>query len=318
MHYGQVRGLHKRISQVILGCDNKLTVDNGAALWDAFVAAGGTAFDTAHIYSEGKCERALGTWLRREGLGDAVVVTVKGAHTPFCDPENLVQQLHDSLERLQLAAADIYIMHRDNLDVPVGDFIDVLNAQVDAGLIKVFGGSNWTVERFREANNYAAANGKQEMAVLNNNLSLACMEVPVWPGCVSASDDATLAFLRASGTPHFSWSSQARGYFYQSADAASLPEGTGPGDCFGGSDNEERRRRARELGAKLGVSAGHIATAYVLNQPFPSFALIGPRTVAELADTLVGVDVALTAAQLDWLNLKRDRVPDAMREPRTC
>ncbi len=76
-------------------------------------------------------------WISQAGVGDAVVVIVKGAHTPHCDPKNLVLQLHQSLERLGLPSADIYIMHRDNLDIPVDEFVDVLNDQVDAGLIKV-------------------------------------------------------------------------------------------------------------------------------------------------------------------------------------
>ncbi len=310
MRYGQLQGLDKKVSRLIMGCDNKLSVDDGAPLWDAFVAAGGTAFDTAYVYGAGDCERALGAWLQREGLGDKVVVTAKGAHTPDCDPDNLVQQLTESLDRLQLNRADIYIMHRDNLDIPVGEFVDVLNQQVEAGRIGLFGGSNWTVDRFRAANDYATANGKQGFAILNNNLSLAHMLAPLWPGCISASDDATLAFLRQTGTPHFSWSSQARGYFYESADADSLPEGTRPDECFGGDDNRERRRRARALGEKLGVSAGHIATAYVLNQLFPSFALIGPRTVEELTDTLKGGEVNLSPAQLAWLNLRDGNPPD--------
>ncbi len=309
MLYGRIDGLDKRVSRAIIGCDNKLTVDEGAALWEAFVAAGGTGFDTAHIYAQGKCEQALGTWINRQAIEDSVVVTVKGAHTPYCDPENLVSQLHESLERLMLPAADIYIMHRDNPEVPVGEFVDVLNEQADAGLIKVFGGSNWTVDRFRAANAYAASTGKRGMRVLNNNLSLARMEVPVWRGCVSASDDATLSFLTEAQTAHFSWSSQARGYFYATSATPSLPDGTRPDQCFDSPQNQERRRRARQLGEKLGVSAGHIATAYVLNQPFPSFALIGPRTVTELDDTLSGVNITLTPDQRAWLNLRRDVAP---------
>ena len=52
------------------------------------------------------------------------------------------------------------MMHRDNPDVPVGEFVDVLDEHDRAGRIKVFGGSNWTPARFDEANAYAAANGK--------------------------------------------------------------------------------------------------------------------------------------------------------------
>lgn len=307
MRYGRLAGLDKDISRLILGCDAKLTADEGAPLWDAFVAAGGTAFDTAHIYAKGACEQALGDWLRQRGTANDLVVTVKGAHTPWCDPENLVSQLHESLDRLGLACADIYIMHRDNPDIPVGEFVDVLNAQIDAGLIKTIGGSNWSVARFKEANTYAAAHGKRGLQVLNNNLSLARMVKPVWDGCISSSDDATLAFLEETETTHFSWSSQARGYFYAPGSAAPLAEGTRPEDCFDSPDNRERRARAQALAEKLGVHASHVAAAWVLAQPFPSYALIGPREIAELEDCLRALDVELTNAQLAWLNLAEDK-----------
>ena len=305
MRYGRIDDLAKDISRVILGCDNKLTADDGAPLWDAFIDAGGTAFDTAHIYADGQCEAALGDWIAANGHADRVAVTVKGAHTPWCDPEHLVSQLHESLGRLRLPAADIYVMHRDNLDIPVGEFIDVLHELAEAGLIKVFGGSNWTVDRLAAANDYAARTGKRGMTVLNNNLSLAHMVVPVWPGCVSASDDATRDFLARNQITHFSWSSQARGYFYADT-ATALPDGTRPEDCFDSPQNRDRRDRAKQLAAELGVTAGHVATAYVLNQPFPSYALIGPRSIAELEDTLTAVDIELSDAQRDWLNLGRD------------
>ena len=50
---------------------------------------------------------------------------------------------------------DIYIMHRDNHEYNVSEFVDVLNQEKDKGRIKVFGGSNWTLDRFKKANNWS-------------------------------------------------------------------------------------------------------------------------------------------------------------------
>ena len=75
----------------------------------------------------------------------------KGAHTPHCDPESIGRQLTISLERLGTDHADLYLMHRDNVEVPVGEFVDVLDAEVRAGRIRVFGGSNWTPARLSTA-----------------------------------------------------------------------------------------------------------------------------------------------------------------------
>ena len=114
----------------------------------------------------------------------------------------------------------------------------------------------------------------------------------------------TLAFLESRQVAHLSWSSQARGYFLPAELRDRLPEDTRPETCFGSADNAERRRRAEALAAEAGVSAHNVALAWVLAQPFPSFALIGPRSPGELASTLPALSVNLSDAQRDKLNLR--------------
>jgi len=303
----KVPGIETPVSSLVMGCDNKNVVAEGAIVWDAWMEAGGNAFDTAFIYAAGRQEKALGEWIAARGVAKDVVVVVKGAHSPYCTPHAIEAQLTLSLDRLGLDFAPIYILHRDNLDIPVGEFVDALNRLHDAGRIGIFGGSNWTVERFAQANAYADARGLQGFHILNNNLSLAVMERPVWPGCVSSNSTDTLAYLKSNDIVHLSWSSQARGYFLPEALRNRLPTDSGPETCFGSDANEERRRRAELLANERGVTTHNIATAWVLAQPFPSFALIGPRTPGEIASTLPALGIDLTPAESAWLNLESDR-----------
>ena len=104
-------------------------------------------------------------------------------------------------------------MHRDNLDVPVVEFVEVLNEHVQAGRIRVFGGSNWSLERIQEANAYAESKGLQGFGIVSNNFSLARMVDPVWKGCIAASEAKQKAWFEETKTPLLSWSSQARGFF---------------------------------------------------------------------------------------------------------
>jgi aryl-alcohol dehydrogenase-like predicted oxidoreductase len=300
----EISGVEKPMSRLVLGCDNKETWEEGAPIWDHWLAKGANAFDTAHIYGGGKHEKALGDWIARRRVAKDVVVVVKGAHTPNCVPEAIGKQLSESLERLQIDHAPIYIMHRDNPDVPVGEFVDALNAEHAKGRIGMFGGSNWGIERFVAAKAYAERKGLEPLRILNNNLSLAVMEKPVWPGCVTSNTVETLKFLRESNTVHFSWSSQARGYFLPVELRDRLPEDTRPETCFGSEANAERRRRAELLAHERGVSANTIALAWVLSQSFPSFALIGPRTIEEMDSSLAAADVKLSARDVSWLNLE--------------
>jgi len=299
-------GLTRPVSQLIIGCDNRGTLGEGAVVWDTWMEAGGNAFDTGFVYGAGLHETVLGEWIRTRGVAEEVVVIAKGAHTPYCTPRAIEAQLAISLDRLGLTHAPIYIMHRDNPDVPVGEFVEALNALHRAGRIGIFGGSNWSVSRFSAANAYAAAHGLEPMRILNNNLSLAVMEKPVWAGCITSNTPETLAFLRDSGSVHLSWSSQARGYFLPAALRDRLPADTAPETCFGSPANAERRARAEALAARHGVSAHNIATAWVLGQSFPSLALIGPRSPGEIASSLPGVGLRLSAEEIGWLNLERD------------
>jgi len=300
----RLEGVARPVSQLIIGCDNRDTLAEGAVVWDAWMEAGGNAFDTAFVYGGGRHEKVLGDWIAARGVAAEVVVIAKGAHSPYCLPDAIAPQLDISLDRLGLDHVPIYILHRDNPEVPAGEFVDALNRLRAKGRIGIFGGSNWSVERFEAANAYAAATGLQGLSILNNNLSLAVMERPVWPGCISSNTPATLAALRAGNTVHLSWSSQARGYFLPETLRHRLPADTAPETCFGSAANAERRVRAERLAAERGVSANNIATAWVLSQDFPSFALIGPRSPGEIATTLPGATLRLTPDEVRWLNLE--------------
>ncbi|MEV0791269.1 aldo/keto reductase [Kribbella sp. NPDC050459] len=300
MTYGTVPGVDKQVSRLVMGVDNQQTLPHAAVIFDDFVERGGTTFDTAYIYGGGRGEKLLGQWMTSRGNRDDVVVIGKGAHTPYCDPESITRQLHESLERLQTDHVDLYFMHRDNEDIAVSEFVDVLDEHFKAGRIKAFGGSNWSTERFDEANAYAEANGKQPFTLLSNHLSLArAYDVP-WAGCRHVSDDASQKWLRERQVALFPWSSQARGFFTGRAK----PEDTSDAElvrCFYSDENFRRLDRARELAAAKGVEPTAIALAWLLHQPYPVFPLIGPRHVSETRTSTPGLLVTLTEDEVAYL-----------------
>ena len=304
---GTIPHLAKPVSRLIMGCDNTVTMPHSAAMWDDYFSRGGNTFDTAFVYGGGLQEKLLGQWIKNRGIREEVSVIVKGAHTPFCTPEWLTKELEVSLGRLQTPYADIYMLHRDNLEVPIGEFVDELNEHVKAGRIRAFGGSNWTLARVAAANRYAARKGLQGFSVVSNNFSLARMVDPVWDGCIAASDKESRRWLKKHQLPLLAWSSQARGFFTDRAgpdkrDDEQLVR------CWYADDNFARRERAITLAQKKGVSPIAIAAAYVLMQPFPTFALIGPRIISETVSSLVCLGVTLTPKETAWLNLERERL----------
>ena len=89
MKYANIKGLEKKISNLIMGNDNQTEYDSAAKLWDHWISVGGNAFDNAHIYGGGSMEKLLGLWQFKRNVRDDIVIIVKGAHTPNCDPKSL-------------------------------------------------------------------------------------------------------------------------------------------------------------------------------------------------------------------------------------
>lgn len=300
---GRIPHLDKPVSRLVMGVDNQNTAPHAFAIFDDYFARGGNAFDTAYIYGRQR-SFLLGRWIAARGLRDEVVVIAKGAHTPHCDPDSLVRQLEEQLGWLGLECADIYLMHRDNPAIPAGRFIDVLNDLVRAGRIKAFGGSNWTIDRVRKANAYAARKGLQGFSAVSNNLSLAEMVRPVWEGCIHAHDARSRAFFKRTQIPLLPWSSQARGFFVPSRARPDKLDDRSLAECWYSEDNFKRQARAIELAARKGVEPINIALAWVLHQPFPTFPLIGPRQISETRSCFAALDVKLTPRECKYLNLE--------------
>jgi aryl-alcohol dehydrogenase-like predicted oxidoreductase len=278
------------------------------ALLDTWRALGGNVVDSAHGYGGGESERALGLWLQERGCRDEVVILTKGAHHNAdrrrVTPEDITCDLRDSLARLKVETIDLYMLHRDDPDVPVGPIVEALNEHVRAGRIRAFGGSNWSPERLEEANAYASARGLHGFTASSPNLSLAWPQGAIWEGCLHACAPASKAWYARMQMPLFAWSSQARGFFTGRFAPETIGEDEAMARVYDHPDNWERLRRAAELGQQKGFTANQVALAWVLHEPFPTFPLIGPQTVEELKSSCAASDLTLTAAEARWLNLE--------------
>ncbi len=303
MPYGRIEGLDKPVARLIQGATlagAQFQLPHASIMFDEYFRNGGNCFDTAYIY--GNSDYILGRWISNRGIRDDVVILAKGAHTPNCDPESIRAQLNETLERMNTDYVDIYLLHRDNPEIPVGEFVDVLNEQLDMGKLRAFGGSNWTLERIDEANAYAKSKGKRGFTAVSNNFSLARMVAPPWDGCLASSDPESRAWFAKNQMPLLSWSSLAKGFF-SSGDRNDLSD-TMMVDCWYCEDNFQRLERTQKLAKEKGVLPVQIALAYLLHLPFPVFPLIGPERLSELMISLAALDIELTEDEVKWLNLE--------------
>ena len=298
-------GLIKPGSRLALGCDNQTSDLHAFTMFDHFYGSGGRIFDTAFIYNHGMGDTYLGDWINARKVEDDVIVLGKGAHTPECEPKYIRPQVLKSLERLQIPKLDIFCLHRDNPDIPVDEFIDALADIKNEGLVDLIGASNWEMDRFSEARDYAMKNAKEPFTVLSNNFSLAEMIEPVWPGCVGVNDHY-LKYLIEERIMLFPWSSQARGFFIQKKEVMSNEHFSNPTldeekRVWHYEKNLQRRQACFEVAKARNVQPIQVALAYVLHKSQLIFPLIGPRTIFESNSSIQATQLALTAKELQAL-----------------
>jgi len=219
--------------------------------------------------------------------------------------EDITCDLRDTMARLH-GPVDVYLLHRDDPEQPVGRLLEALEEHRAAGRIATYGASNWTPERLDEAARYAHDHGLAGFCCSSPQMSLARQNEPQWPGTVSAASPGARRWYERTQVPVLAWSSQARGFFTGSF-SPEVEDDREVTRVYYSPGNWERLSRARELGRRHGASANVVALAWVLQQPFPVYAVIGPRTVDELRDSLPALQLELTAAELAWLDLAGER-----------
>jgi 1-deoxyxylulose-5-phosphate synthase len=316
MRYLQISGVPQPVSVLGMGTATRIfapeTYHRASEVLDAFIAAGGNCIDAAHIYGFGASESILGRWLRERSTRSQVVLIGKGCHpvvdsrdlfgkpwVPRVTPEAIHADLTESLERLQTDMIDLYLLHRDDKNVPVGPLVEALNAEREHGRIRSFGASNWSTARIEDANRYAQEHGLMGFALSSLQFSLARPSRMFFPGTVSASD-ADLAWHSRKQFPLLAWSALSAGYVRHAAH----PEGRldDPiGQTYETAANSERMRRAGELATRRGATLVKVALAYVLKRDFPAAAAIGPATVEHLDELLSSLDVILDDSEIAYL-----------------
>jgi pyridoxine 4-dehydrogenase len=139
------------IPRVGLGTNRLTDTSEHVAFIREAVAAGVRHIDTAHLYTGGESERAIGAAL--DGIdADDVLVATKGGFMPGEGrPEVLSAQIEQSVRSLRTDAIDLYYLHRVDPQTPLEESLGTLREHVDRGEIRHVGISDVTVEQIERA-----------------------------------------------------------------------------------------------------------------------------------------------------------------------
>ncbi len=301
-------------SRIFFGTANgpMLAGEDVSGLLDEMVALGINAFDTARGY--GLAERVLGNWMATRGNREKLVILSKCGDLKngvvHLDRGVIEEELAQSLKELRTDYIDVYLLHRDDPNTPISEYMECLNEQKRAGKIRCFGVSNWTISRIEAANAYAKAHGLEGFTVSSPHYGLAEQVQDPWGGgCVTVSGPSRVAdrqWYAEQQMPVVAYSSLSRGFFsgkfragdYEGArEALDLPAQRG----YLSEGNMERLRRAELLAAREGCTVAAIAMRYLFSTKMNLFAVCATSSAQRMRDNIAASRAPLSAEDVQFL-----------------
>lgn len=123
--------------------------DASREMYDAARAAGINHFDTAYIYTEGRSEKLLGSFVG--GQRDNLLIATKAAYTGGASRANITTSFDVSRQRLDMEMVDILYLHRFDPETDLHESMDVLAELKSAGRIRYVGVSNFAAWQVMKA-----------------------------------------------------------------------------------------------------------------------------------------------------------------------
>jgi aryl-alcohol dehydrogenase-like predicted oxidoreductase len=318
MEYRRLGTSGTLVSNLSLGTMNfgtPETPENDAfARMDAFLNAGGNLLDTADVYNGGAAEETVGRWLaaRPSEVTDRVVIATKGRTRTGTDPKagtsrrHLDRALTTSLRRLGVDTVDLHQLHAWDPLTPIEETLSFLDPAVRAGKIRYGGLSNFTGWQLQLAVSTAQAHGYPVPVTLQYNLATRQTE---WEMAAAALHN---------GLGILAWSPLASGFLTGKYErGAQRTAGTRAGQDHAlyqyTSSNYEHSDRTwdsvdalRKVAQDNGVTPARAALSWVINRPGVTSAIVGARTVEQLADNLTAAGLRLDQNSVRALDTASD------------
>jgi aryl-alcohol dehydrogenase (NADP+) len=295
---------------------------------DFAVAQGINFIDTAEMYpvppnaqTQGRTERFIGTWLRKQKRDQLVVATkvagpgrrdwIRGGRTDLT-PDVIAEAVNTSLERLQTDYIDIYQIHWPQRNVPmfggvefdpgkekggpsIHDQVTGLTAMIKAGKIRHYGLSNETAWGVCEFHRVAKELGVPGPVTLQNSYSLLSRNV---------DNDLAEALFRQNMSL-LAYSPLAAGIL----SGKYLNDAQPPNARFTLFDTLGIRFRKSmvpravkaytELARKRGLTLVQLALGYVASRWHVGATIIGATSMAQLKDDIAAAQFKLDAETLE-------------------
>ena len=279
---------------------------------DNYTARGGDFIDTARIYCAWTgvwAEEYLGRWLKRRKNRSSLFLSTKGGHPKWGDMSasrinrrSLAVDMENSLMLLNTDYVDIYFLHRDDESLPVSEIMPMLDEFVKAGKTRLLGASNWSLARIIEANEFARQNGLTPFACSQIFFSVATT-TPAKYGdetLVCMTPEEYAGYLKL-GMPVMAFSAQAKGFFTKYVNGSALTVKIT--ERFVSPENMKRGDEMARICEAHDKTPAQCALAALMQNPLPTFPILGASSCGQLIDALGAADVTLDADEVERLNI---------------
>ncbi|WP_276271811.1 aldo/keto reductase [Haloarcula litorea] len=256
--------------------------------------------DTANAYSAGESEEIVGQVVDSYRRSEFVLATkvyfdmFDGPNGGGLSKKHVIDQCHESLDRLGVDHIDLYQIHRWDDDTPIEETLEALTYLVDEGYVRYIGASTMANWQFQRAL-YTADIEDYERFV--------CMQ-PEYNAVDRHEEANLLPVCREEGVGVVPWSPLAGGFL-----AGKYDRDGGP-DSGRAADDEYTAQRftdenwavldeIRAVADREDATPAQVSLAWLLHKDVVDAPIIGPRTMDQLEENVGAVDVTLTEADLD-------------------
>lgn len=269
------------------------------------VDAGINFIDTANVYSEGLSEEMTGKAIRNLGLKrDELVLATKvrgqmgeGPNQTGLSRGHIMQQVEESLRRLNTDYIDLYQIHGFDPFTPLEETLTALNDIVRSGKVRYIGCSNLAAWHIMKALAYSEQHNLAKFVSLQAYYTIAGRDL----------ERELVPLLLDQKVGLMVWSPLAGGLLsgkYKRNQEG--PEGSRRLEFDFPPVNKERAFDILDvlhpMAKEKGVSVARLALAWLLKQQVVSTVIIGAKKMEQLEDNLKAVDVTFTDDELQKLD----------------
>ena len=350
MNYKKLPGTEIEVSTICLGTMNwgqQNTEEDAHAQLDYAVEERGLKFiDTAEIYPippdaslQGTTERFLGSWLKKRGKRDDLVIASKVAPSDIIrtrqitltkegnksrlDRKSIREAIEGSFERLGVDYLDLYQVHfperkanffgargyvHDPSDepTPIEETLEALTELVKEGKVRAIGVSNETPWGISEYLRLAREKGLARISTTQNQYSLTNRTYEIGLAEIGIREDVGL----------LAYSPLSMGVLSGKYLGGARPEGA----RFTLYERNSARYNSEtaqpaitsyvEIAAKYGIDPAAMAIAFVASRPFVTSAIFGATTLDQLKTNISAGDLTLSPELLAEIEEVHKRIPD--------